>query len=184
MFLQLHDSRLELVTGDITLQQVDAIVNAANSELVIGGGVDRAIHAAGGPAIHADLVARVPQGCPTGSAVSSTAGKLSARRVFHAVGPVWRGGSSDESQQLASAYRAALELALAEHCDSLAFPALSTGVYGYPRDLAAEIALGTTLDFLRTHRRPRLVRFVLFDAGAYGAFARTLDQLRPMFLDS
>lgn len=118
-----------------------------------------------------------PQGCPVGSAVATSAGDLSAKYVFHAVGPVWRGGQQREPTLLRSAYRTCLELCLQHNCESIAFPAISTGVYGYPMDLAAEAALDETRSFLLEHRRPNLVRFVLFGEGAYGAFARVLETL-------
>jgi len=166
---------IELVQGDITRQEVDAIVNAANSRLAGGGGVDGAIHRAGGPAIMEETRQRYPDGCPTGGAVPSGGGDLPAKFVFHAVGPVWRGGTAGERGQLASAFRRCLELAVEHDCQSIAFPAISTGVYGYPIDLAAETALGTIRAFLEERAEPRLVRCVLFDAGAYAAFARVLE---------
>jgi O-acetyl-ADP-ribose deacetylase (regulator of RNase III) len=169
---------LELHQGDITAQAVDAIVNAANSHLAGGGGVDGAIHRRGGPAIMAETDARYPDGCPTGSAVISTAGNLGARHVIHAVGPVWGGGRRGEADLLAGAYRRSLELAIEHDCRSIALPALSTGAYGYPMDLAARVALATAIEFLRQHGRPELVRFVLFDGGAYGAFAAALEELK------
>ena len=168
---------IELHQGDITLEEVDAIVNAANSSLAGGGGVDGAIHRRGGPAIMAETDAKYPRGCPTGSAVISTAGNLKARYVIHAVGPVWGGGVRGEAELLAGAYRRSLELAVENDCRSIALPALSTGAYHYPMDQAARVALRTAIEFLREHGRPELVRFVLFDAGAYGAFAAALDKL-------
>jgi O-acetyl-ADP-ribose deacetylase (regulator of RNase III) len=168
---------LELHQGDVTLQEVDAIVNAANSRLAGGGGVDGAIHRRGGPAIMVETDARYPEGCPTGSAVISTGGKLKARFVIHAVGPVWGGGRRGEAELLAGAYRRSLELAVENDCRSIALPALSTGAYRYPMDQAAQVALQTAIDFLRQHERPEVVRFVLFDAGAYGAFAAALEEL-------
>ncbi len=179
MRVKINGQTLELHQGDITVEQVDAIVNAANSRLAGGGGVDGAIHRGGGAAIMAETAARFPEGCPTGSAVISTAGNLPAKHVIHAVGPVWSGGRRGEAELLAGAYRRALELALAEGCRSVALPALSTGAYRFPMDQAARIALGTAIDFLRRHGRPELVRFVLFDAGAYGAFAAALEELLP-----
>jgi len=142
---------LKLVTGDITRQHVDAIVNAANAGLVGGGGVDGAIHRAGGPAIMAecDRIREENDGCPTGSAVATTAGKLPARAVIHAVGPRWRGGKRGEARLLASAYRSSLELAASLGCRTVAFPSISTGAYGYPVKQAAEIALGTIMAVLR-----------------------------------
>jgi len=177
MHAQVHGQTIELHQGDITLQQVDAVVNAANSRLAGGGGVDGAIHRRGGPEIMRDTNARYPQGCPTGSAVISTAGKLDARLVIHAVGPVWRGGQRGEAELLSGAYRRCFELAVEHGCRSIALPALSIGAYGYPMDQAARIALSTAVDFLKQHGQPALIRFVLFDAGAYGAFAAALEEL-------
>jgi len=170
-------ARIELAQGDITQQRVDAIVNAANSELLGGSGVDGAIHRAAGPTLMQETRMLYPEGCPTGSAVATTAGRLNAKYVFHAVGPVWTGGEKGESKLLANAFQACLHLALDHHCQSIAFPAISTGVYGYPIDLAAEMALGVTARFLKQNQRPELVRFVLFGAGPYGAFARVLESL-------
>jgi O-acetyl-ADP-ribose deacetylase (regulator of RNase III) len=166
---------LELVTGDITSQQTDAIVNAANSRLAGGGGVDGAIHRGGGPSIMAETRQKYPQGCPTGEAVITSAGTLLTRYVIHAVGPIWSGGQQDEAQQLASAYQRSLEVAAAHNCQSVAFPSLSTGAYGYPVALAARTALQTVLAFLEHHRQPALVRFVLFDANTYAAYAAVLQ---------
>lgn len=175
MFAQVGPARLELTQGDITRQVIDAIVNAANSALAGGGGVDGALHRAAGPLLMEQTRTRYPQGCPTGSAVVTDAGRLSARFVFHAVGPVWRGGTQGEPPLLAGAFRRCLELAREHQCAGIAFPAISTGVYGYPKDLAAEVALCVTRDFLQRYAEPLLVRFVLFDAGTYGAFARVLE---------
>ena len=133
--------------------------------------MDGAIHRRGGPEIMRDTDARYPQGCPTGSAVISAAGKLSAKYVIHAVGPVWSGGQRGEADLLAGAYRRSLELAVEQGCRSIAMPALSTGAYRYPMGQAARVAIATSISFLRQHGRPELIRFVLFDAGAYGAFA-------------
>ena len=177
MFVMIGACRLELLQGDITRQQVDAIVNAANSELAGGGGVDGAIHRAGGPTLMSETRDKFPRGCPSGSAVPTSAGSLPARFVFHAVGPVWRGGQEGEAELLRSAFKECLELAVEHQCESLAFPAISTGVYGYPKDLAAEVALHTIHSYLHTQQQPRLVRMVLFDGGTYGAFARVLETL-------
>ena len=177
MNVQFGSSRIELAQGDITTQQVDALVNAANARLAGGGGVDGAIHRAAGPALMDETRAKFPDGCPAGSAVATSAGRLSARFVFHAVGPVWRGGVANESNLLASAYRRCLELAVEHSCRSIAFPALSTGAYGYPMDLAAERSLSAVRDFLIEHQQPNLVRFVLFDGGSFGAFARALEAM-------
>lgn len=168
---------LDLVQGDITLQQVDAIVNAANSSLAGGGGVDGAIHRRGGPAIMAETDRKYPQGCPTGSAVISTGGALAARFVIHAVGPVWRGGQAGEADLLAAAYRRSLQLAVEAACQSIALPAISTGVYAYPIDQASRVALRTAIDFMHEHGSPALVRFVLFSEGALGAFGAALEEL-------
>ena len=124
--------KLELVTGDITRQATDAIVNAANSRLAGGGGVDGAIHRGGGPGIMEETQRRYPQGCPTGDAVVTEAGNLPARYVIHAVGPIWKGGHNQEEALLAGAYRRSLEVAGARQCASVAFPSLSTGAYAYP----------------------------------------------------
>lgn len=177
MRVSVGSRQLELAQGDITAQQVDALVNAANSELAGGGGVDGAIHRRGGPAIMADTDRLYPHGCPTGSAVISQAGCLPARFVIHAVGPVWRGGLVGEADLLASAYRRSLELAAAHACQSIALPALSTGAYGYPMDQAARIALGVAREWLQNESPLVLVRFVLFSGGAYGAFAAALEEL-------
>jgi O-acetyl-ADP-ribose deacetylase len=169
---------LELALGDITAQDVDAIVNAANNSLAGGGGVDGAIHRAGGPAIMEETRRRYPDGCPTGSAVISGASKLRAKYVIHAVGPVWRGGQVGEEQLLASAYRTALELAAEHGCRSVALPALSTGAYRYPLDEAARIAINTAANFLKqlpADSPLNLVRFVLFSADALTAFEQALD---------
>lgn len=166
---------VELVQGDITRQQVDAIVNAANAALAGGGGVDGAIHRAGGPALKEETDARYPDGCPVGSAIATSGGELGCRHVFHAVGPRWRGGIQGEPELLQGAYRTALALAIRHQCRSIAFPAISTGAYGYPLDLAAEHALAAVCEFVQSEGRPALVRFVLFDAAAYGAFARVLE---------
>ncbi len=177
MLARLGECRIELLVGDITRQEVDAIVNAANSALAGGGGVDGAIHRAAGPSLLLETRQRHPDGCPPGHAVATSAGNLSAKHVFHAVGPIWKGGRLGEPDLLAGAYRRCLELAIEHSCDSIAFPAISTGVYAYPIDLAADTALGTTRDFLVARGRPGLVRFVLFSEGAYAAFARVLESL-------
>ena len=177
MRIEVDGQTLELHQGDITEQHVDAIVNAANQRLAGGGGVDGAIHRRGGPAIMAATRRRYPEGCPTGSAVISEAGHLPAKYVIHAVGPFWNGGQQGEAAKLAAAYRRSLELAVEHGCRSIALPALSTGVYRFPMDQASRIALKTVLDFLEEVKAPSLVRLVLFDAGAYGAFAAALEEL-------
>lgn len=174
---QIEGKTLELHQGDITDQETTAIINAANSQLAGGGGVDGAIHRRGGPQIMAETSRLYPQGCPTGSAVITGGGSLKAKRVIHAVGPTWRGGNAGEADQLASAYRRCLELAEEHGCNSVAFPSLSTGAYRYPIDQASRVAIKTVVEFLKSHERPDLVRFVLFDAGTYGAYAAALDEL-------
>ncbi|HEY7397971.1 MAG TPA: O-acetyl-ADP-ribose deacetylase [Gaiellaceae bacterium] len=156
--------RIEVVRGDITAQDVDAIVNAANSSLLGGGGVDGAIHRAGGPAILAEC--RALGGCETGDAKATTGGDLPARFVIHTVGPVWHGGGHGEADLLASCHRRSLDVALGIRARSLAFPAISCGIYGYPPELAAPVALGA----VRGHGLD-LVRFVLFGDETYEAFA-------------
>jgi O-acetyl-ADP-ribose deacetylase (regulator of RNase III) len=179
MIIKLGPCRMELVQGDITQQHVDAIVNAANEQLAGAGGVDGAIHRAAGPSIMQETAEKYPEGCPTGSAVSTSAGELPSRFIFHAVGPIWRGGRHGEAEKLAGACRACLKLAVEMNCDSIAFPALSAGAYGYPLDLAAANLVKTTMDFVRWHQKPSLVRFVLFDQGAFGAFARAVEEVVP-----
>jgi O-acetyl-ADP-ribose deacetylase (regulator of RNase III) len=154
--------RLEIVQGDITREHVDAIVNAANESLLGGGGVDGAIHRAGGPAILEEC--RALGGCATGDVKETGAGELHARHVLHAVGPVWHGGADGEPELLASCYRRALELAAGLGCNSIAFPAISTGVFGYPAGPAATIALTA----VRDHTAPplELVRIVCFSEGS------------------
>jgi O-acetyl-ADP-ribose deacetylase (regulator of RNase III) len=177
MHAQIGSCRLELVTGDITQQHTDAIVNAANSRLAGGGGVDGAIHRAGGPSIMAETHQKYPQGCPTGDAVITGAGKLQTRYVIHTVGPIWHDGQQGEEQKLASAYQRSLEVAVENDCQSVAFPSLSTGAYGYPVDQAAHTALRTVIAFLEAQHRPTLVRFVLFDIGTHDAYAAALEAI-------
>lgn len=174
----LGGARLGLVRGDITLQRVDAIVNAANSGLRGGGGVDGAIHRAGGPEILEEC-RRIGR-CPTGSAVVTGAGQLPCRWVIHAVGPRYGREKGQEAELLASAYRESLARAAEVGAQSVAFPSLSTGAYGYPLAEAAPIALGTVVDALRAApgASPREVRFVLFGDEAFAAYAAALGELR------
>lgn len=167
--------RLQLKRGDITRQSVDAVVNAANSGLRGGGGVDGAIHRAGGPSIMEEC--RRMGGCPTGRAVTTGAGSLPARWVIHAVGPVWHGGSHGEADLLASAYASALAEARAAGASSVAFPSLSTGAYGYPVEAAARVALGTVRDELERHGNPSRVLFVLFDEASLEAYESALGEM-------
>jgi O-acetyl-ADP-ribose deacetylase (regulator of RNase III) len=170
-------STLALVRGDITTIPADAIGNAANAALVGGGGVDGAIHRAGGPAITAELRARHPRGTPPGTAVATTAGDLPARWVIHAVGPVWRGGGDGERELLAAAYRSALEAAAGLGARTLTLPAISAGVYGYPLEQAAAVAVGTVAEALRDGAPLERVTFVLFSAETLAAFERALAAL-------
>lgn len=166
-------TRLELHQGDITIQDTEAIGNAANSTLAGGGGVDGAIHRAGGPSIMAELTATYPQGCPTGQAVITGGGHLKATFVLHAVGPVYSGRSTD-AELLAGAYRMSLALCTKHGITSIAFPSISTGVYGYPADQAASIALRTVAEYVQRHPGITLVRFVLFDAMTFRVYAKAL----------
>jgi len=168
---------LELIQGDITQQRVDAIVNAANSSLAGGGGVDGAIHRRGGPSVMDETRRRYPDGCPTGSAVITAAGDLPARHVIHAVGPRWNGGASNEAALLEGAYRRALELASEHACRAVALPAISCGIYGYPVDEGSRIALRTARDFLEQDPQVELLRFVLFGEGMLGAFSAALEEI-------
>jgi O-acetyl-ADP-ribose deacetylase (regulator of RNase III) len=169
-------ARVEVVQGDITRQDTDAIVNAANTTLLGGGGVDGAIHRAGGPAILAEC--RRLGGCATGDAKITTGGRLPARHVIHTVGPVFRDGRHREPELLASAYRRSLEVAVEQGLTSVAFPSISTGAYGFPIARAAPVALGTVARFLA--ERPgklELVRFVLFSAADLAVYETALDAL-------
>ncbi len=168
---------IRLVQGDITKESTDAVVNAANRSLLGGGGVDGAIHRAGGPAILAACKAiRSRQGeCPPGEAVVTTGGRLLAKYVIHTVGPVWKGGNQGEPGILASCYRNSLRVAAAMGLRSVAFPSISTGAYGYPVEEAAFVALSTIATFLtKEERAPALVRFVLFDAGTLRIYRASL----------
>jgi|UniRef100_A0A7C5AKJ2 O-acetyl-ADP-ribose deacetylase (regulator of RNase III) len=174
MQVKIGQSVLELVEGDITQQDTEAIVNAANEQLRVGGGVDGAINRAGGPRIQEE--ARKIGYCPTGKAVITTGGNLKAKYVIHAVGPIYRDGHHGEPELLASAYRESLKLASARGIRSVAFPSLSTGVYGYPVAEAAKIALKTVKDYLAEHPEIELVRFVLFGRPTFEVFAQALAE--------
>jgi O-acetyl-ADP-ribose deacetylase (regulator of RNase III) len=160
MQVEINHQTLALHQGDITLEQVDAIVNAANSQLAGGGGVDGAIHRRGGPDIMAETRSKYPDGCPTGSAVISGGGDLAAKYVIHAVGPVWHGGGKNEDALLAGCYSTALDLAAEHRLASIAFPAISTGVYHFPPDRAARVAVGTVASEIAAH--PRGIKHVVF----------------------
>ena len=180
MELQVNGKRLILVQGDITRQAVDAIVNAANSSLMGGGGVDGAIHRAGGPAIIEECRRIVAERgrLPAGQAVITTGGRLPARYVIHTVGPVWRGGGPGEAETLASAYRESLRAAADRGLERVAFPSISTGAYGYPVDRAADVALHAVVDFLQDEDAPVAeVTFVLYDARTLRVYERELARL-------
>jgi len=175
-------TRLSLVRGDITEQQVEAIVNAANTSLLGGGGVDGAIHRAGGPRVLAACRKIVAQqgSCPTGQAVITTGGDLPAQFVIHAVGPIWSGGQRGEEGLLASAYRASLRIAADQRISSIAFPSISTGAYRFPLEHAADIALTTVRAFLQSESHALLeVRFVLFSDPDLAAYEASLTRLNP-----
>jgi O-acetyl-ADP-ribose deacetylase (regulator of RNase III) len=175
MEIKVGQATLELVEGDITQQDTDAIVNAANAALRPGGGVDGAIHRAGGPAIEAEC--RQLGGCPTGEARITTGGNLKARYVIHTVGPVYKDGGHGEPQLLASCYRESLKLASAKGLKSLSFPSISTGVYGYPMADAARVALATVKEYLTRHPEIERARFVLFGRAAYEVYEKALKEL-------
>ena len=171
-------TKIVLLQGDITQQSVDAIVNAANERLAGGGGVDGAIHRAGGPAIMAecDTIRAAQGGCPTGEAVRTTAGDLPAKHVIHTVGPVWSDSRADECERLlASAYRNSGAVAHRHRVRSLAFPSISTGVYGFPIERAAPLALQTVATFVADHPFDE-IRFVLFSAADLAVYEMALEQ--------
>ena len=170
---------IQAVKGDITKVPVDAIVNAANSGLLGGGGVDGAIHRAGGPAIleACKKIVAKQGGCPTGQAVITTAGNLPAKYVIHTVGPVWQGGKYGEAALLASCYTKSLELAVENGCQSIAFPNISTGVYGYPKAAAAEVAVRTIQQFLQTSNVLQSVLLVCFDDENFNLIQAEVDKL-------
>jgi O-acetyl-ADP-ribose deacetylase len=170
----LNSTTLVLMRGNIVDVQADAIVNAANSGLVGGGGVDGAIHRAAGPTVMEEC--RKIGGCPTGSAVATTAGRLKAQYIFHAVGPIY-GHSRDDARLLASAYQTCLDLAEQHAIKSIAFPSISTGVYGYPVKEAAPIALHTVIEHVKKPTSLQQVLFVLFSNDIYSAYEKTLNDL-------
>ena len=170
-------STIELVEVDITQERVDAIVNAANSRLAGGGGVDGAIHRAGGPRILEEC--RKIGGCPTGEAVITTGGNLPAGHVIHTVGPVYRDGEHGEPELLAAAYRNSLRVASENGLATVAFPSISTGIYGYPIRDASKVALSTVIAYLKDHPEIELVRHVLFSWSDYETYEETLKELVP-----
>ena len=167
--------RLEIIEGDITKLDVEAIVNAANEQLLPGGGVCGAIHRAAGPGL-AEACAKLAR-CPTGEVRITLGFGLKAKYVIHAVGPVWSGGAANENAMLAIAYRHSLELARDRHIKSIAFPAISTGIYGFPLDRATAIAVATVAEFLRSNDRPRRVVFACFSADAAAAYRAEVAKL-------
>jgi O-acetyl-ADP-ribose deacetylase (regulator of RNase III) len=172
-------AKLSLIPGDITRQRTEAIVNAANSGLMGGGGVDGAIHRAGGPAILEECRRiRADKGpLPTGKAVITTGGKLAASYVIHTVGPIWHGGMHREAELLASAYRESLKLAADKGIKTISFPSISTGAYGYPVEEAAAVALKTVAEFLQEDTSLQEVTFVLFDTPTYEVYTQVLKDL-------
>ena len=176
---KLLDGRLIVTTGDITRMTMEAIVNAANSSLMGGGGVDGAIHRGGGPSILEECKAlrktRYPDGLPTGAAAATGAGNLPAAYVIHTVGPVWHGGGSGEAEKLAGCYRRSLEEAAKLSLKEVAFPAISTGIYGYPKQEADQVAFAAVQDFLENSKLPETVYFVFFSPGDARVFLDTLS---------
>lgn len=176
MHINIGETRIEVVEGDITTQEVDAIVNAANNTLLGGGGVDGAIHKAGGPEILE--ACKNLGGCENGDAKITTAGKMPAKYVIHTVGPVYHDGQYGEADYLRSSYRRSLEVAEENGVQSIAFPAISCGAYGYPVEEAAQIAVETVQQFLESHDGIALVRFVLYGEDIYDAFCRALESVK------
>ncbi|MFC1928451.1 O-acetyl-ADP-ribose deacetylase [Chloroflexota bacterium] len=178
--ISINQSKLSIIQGDITSQATDAIVNAANSSLMGGGGVDGAIHRAGGPAILEEckqIVAKQGR-LPTGQAVITTGGNLKARYVIHTVGPIWHGGNKGEPELLASAYRESLKVAVENNLSSISFPSISTGAYGYPVAEAAEVAIRTVASFLKGQVTSiKEVVFVLFDSPTFESYSSALGKI-------
>lgn len=179
MNIEVGNTRLTLVQGDITQQEVDAIVNAANSSLMGGGGVDGAIHRAGGPQILEECKAYVAQHgrLPTGEAMITSAGTMKAKYVIHTVGPVWRGGDHHEEDLLANAYRNSLKLAVENHVKTIAFPSISTGVYGFPIERASRIAVATVKQFVETNPSLREIRFVTFSQNDFDVYKELFGEV-------
>ncbi len=177
MKVNVQKSILEVVQGDITQEDTEAIGNAANSALAGGGGVDGAIHRAGGPSIMSELKAKY-KGCPTGSAVITGGGNLKAKYVIHAVGPRYSGSPRDP-ELLSGAYRKSLELCSQNKISSIAFPSISTGIYGYPVEEGSKVALKTVTEYLKDHPEIKLVRFVLFDSKTFEVYKESLNAIAP-----
>ena len=177
--VNINKTKLALIQGDITKQRTDGIVNAANSSLLGGGGVDGAIHRAGGRKILEECmkIREKQGGCPTGEAVITTGGNLQAKYVIHTVGPIWRGGNHDEPKMLANCYCNSLNLAVENGLETLSFPSISTGVYGYPVGEASLVALKTVIDFLKEDDSLKEVVFVLFDQRTYQGYENALEEL-------
>ncbi len=177
--LTVKSTKLTLVKGDITRQKVDAIVNAANSGLMGGGGVDGAIHRAGGPAIVEEcrrIVSQIGR-LAAGEAVITTGGNLPAKYVIHTVGPVWHGGGNGEAETLAGCYTESLKIASDKGLASIAFPAISTGVYGYPQDQAAKIAIEAVIGYLKANSTSlKSVHFIVYDGNAYNIYTDEMDK--------
>jgi O-acetyl-ADP-ribose deacetylase len=167
-------NRVELLKGDITTIKVDAIVNAANNSLLGGGGVDGAVHKAAGPGLLEEC--RKLNGCPTGESRLTKGYDLSADFIIHTVGPIWRGGYTDETEQLSACYQSSLKIAKEKKFGSIAFPGISTGVYGFPRDLAAVIALNETRRFLSRNSYPGKVIFVAYDDEMFEIYGKLIKQ--------
>lgn len=174
MKTKINGGQLELVEGDITQQDTETIVNAANRSLLGGGGVDGAIHRAAGPELLEEC--RTLGGCQTGEAKMTSGYRLKAKHVIHTVGPIYRAEGERAPELLSRCYRRSLELASTHQLQSIAFPSISTGAYGYPLAEAAPIAVKTVMDYLRTHREIRLVRFVLFGREAYQAYEQAVKK--------
>lgn len=175
MKIAINNKILELTKGDITTEKTDAIANAANTRLAGGGGVDGAIHRAGGPEIMAEC--RKIGSCPTGEAVITTAGALPCKYVIHTAGPIYRSGKSGEAEKLESSYRNCMKRAAEKNLKSIAFPSISTGVYRYPLNEAAEIALRAVISILQENNSVELVRFILFDDKTLDAYTDTLQKI-------
>jgi O-acetyl-ADP-ribose deacetylase (regulator of RNase III) len=177
--ITINNTKLSLIIGDITKQKTDVIVNAANSSLLGGGGVDGAIHRAGGRRILEECIKiREKQGgCETGEAVITTGGNLPAKYVIHTVGPVWRGGNNRETELLANCYTNSLKLAMENGIKTISFPAISTGVYGYPIEKAALVALKAVIEFVKENDFFDEVVFALYNQRAYDVYEQTLNKL-------